>query len=146
MSRLDEIVEELYIILERNEISRRYMWNEDVLYYRLSGTDYEEYYDLLDEYDDLMNEKFKDKDALLKMYNECLIKLGYEEQENLNAVRKIFSKKIFISIRDFIAGRYEKAKHNIKEFREYMRRNKSLLYPLSLAKSENMRLFLKQIF
>jgi hypothetical protein len=133
-------------ILKKNDVSKRFIWNDEVLRTRLPKSEYVSYQNLRNERDRHVRIVFNDDARLLSKYNELLTFLGYGTQDTLAAARKAIKKNVFISIYDFLEGRYECHKENLSTFRAYLRNNTHLIYPLKLAKSGNLKLFLKLVF
>jgi hypothetical protein len=146
MPQLSVLVSMILQILKKNNVSKRFIWNDEVLRTRLPKSEYVLYQNLRNERDRHINIVFNDDARLLSKYNELLSFINHEKQDTLAAAGKTIKKKVFISIYDFLEGRYECHKKNLHTFRVYLKDNNHLIYPLKLAKSGNLKLFLKTVF
>jgi hypothetical protein len=132
-------------LLARNGVSKKHIWNEEVLSERLPEREFDLYCKYRNERDEEVENLFNDDVKLLSKYNGIFRALGLDEQDSLTAAKKALERKVFISIYDFLDENYSGCKSNIYEFRKHMWRNPHLIYPLRVAKSNNLKMFLKTI-
>ena len=96
------------------------------------------------------------KNKKLKLYGTYLKKLGHykryinilkekKKNNNIRIIKEYFKGNIFISINDFHNGNY-KLFNNLNELHEYFEVEPSARKPISEAKQEGYKIFLKKLY